>query len=369
MKYSILIVSNNNRYIETIKDALSSEKYSTDIDILISVSIEETLELLSKDIMSLLIIEEELETPQFIEQVKQKSLFLDKPIILIANSIQSTTKRYDITDFLIEPLHKEEVESVIINALDKHYEKDRIINTLFSQKKEHDEELILTKDRMLLIFAHELKTPLNAIINFAGHINRGLQKNITRKKIDKYIELSEIIKVNGEILLSEITTLLDISKIKEQKMNFSIEKIVLNDILDHIIYKYKLLYNKNVLSNIEKIEMMGDKSSFIHIFENLYSNALKYSKEKVNISLTQDKENFYITIEDDGIGIKYNEYKKVFELFEQTEETVLDREKEGTGVGLYIVKLLCDKFKYNIEISTSVLGGAKFCISGKKDNI
>ena len=369
MTYSILIVSNNDKYIQIIKDGLLSEKHSSDIDILISKNIDNALELLSKDIVSLLILDTELETPKSIELIKQKPLFLNKPIILIANSTEDTIKRYDITNFLIVPLKKEKVESIIINTLDNYYKQDKIINKLFSQKKEHKQEMILTKDRMLLIFAHELKTPLNAIINFAGHINRGLQKNITRKKIDKYIELSELIKVNGELLLSEITTLLDISKIKEHKMNFTIEKIALNDILDHIIYKYKLLYSKNVLSSIDIVEVTGDKSSFIHIFENLYSNALKYSKDKVNISLTQDEENFYITIEDDGIGIKHNEYKKVFELFEQTEETVLDREKEGTGVGLYIVKLLCDKFKYNIEISTSVLGGAKFCISGKKDNI
>ena len=366
IKYQLLLVTQNEIYKDMIQTLLEGH----DIEVSISKSYKDTLTMLDENAVSILQVDSlsnQEDDSKFIEDIRSKILFQDKPIIMFVESLKYSFKIAGVSSFLTKPLFDKKVHSTIIESLQKHYEQDILIKELFSQTQAHKEELTLMKDRMLLIFTHELKTPLNAIINFADHINRGLQKPLSRKKVDRFTELSEIIKINGEVLLNEINTLLDIAKIKEQRMVFNKESISLTEIISHLVHNYRLLYNKEVIDNIDDVTIVSDKKSIIHVFENLYSNALKYSRSKVEITLNEDDERFVLTIEDDGLGIEESQREKIFEIFEQTDETVLTREKEGTGIGLYIVKLLSEQFDYKVEVSTSYLGGAKFSITGKKE--
>jgi two-component system sensor histidine kinase RstB len=100
------------------------------------------------------------------------------------------------------------------------------------------------------------------------------------------------------------------------------------------------------------------------IFINLYSNALKYSKSKIKIILDQnDKNEFSITIEDDGQGILKKDREKIFMMFEQINSEVLTRETKGTGIGLYTVKYFSELSNLDIQVDDSEnLGGAKFVL-------
>lgn len=342
---------------------------------------EEALELLEKNSYSFLLysmFETTEENNEFAVKVRSIPLFMDKPIICVIPENKYFYTILDVSYYILGPLEFEKLKAIVENISKKFYEQNILIEELFSQsnnhKKEvvqiqekHQEEISLIKDRMLLIFTHELKTPLNAVINFADHINRGLQGKLTRKKIERFTELSEIIKVNGEVLLDEINTLLDIAKIKENRMVFNINMLHLNDTINDITHKYKMLYNKEVITSIDEVTIKSDEKSLKHVIENLFSNALKYSISLVKVSLKNDDKRFIIIIEDDGEGIEEDQRSKIFEIFEQTEQTVLTRKKEGTGIGLYIVKLICDHFKYDIKVDRSNLGGAKFTISGIKN--
>ncbi|MEA3354224.1 MAG: HAMP domain-containing sensor histidine kinase [Campylobacterota bacterium] len=377
LKYKMLIICQKDISRQILEDICKA----IDIETIVCHTTNEALELLEHDLYSLLIyslLEDKEQNDKFVASVRSKQLFLDKPIISIIPNNKYFHTVLGVTDYIVKPLEFEKTKTLILNVIEKHYQQNILIEELFSQsnihKKEvtkiqqkHEEEISLIKDRMLLIFTHELKTPLNAVINFADYINRGLQGKLTRKKIDRYIELSEIIKINGEVLLDEINTLLDIAKIKENRMVFNIDTVDLNSMINHSVYKYKMLYNKDVISSIDEVTIQTDKKSFEHIFENLFSNALKYSTSLVKVSLNSDNNKFILIVEDDGEGIEEDQRSKIFEIFEQTEETVLTRKKEGTGIGLYIVKLICDHFQYNIEGGKSKLGGAKFTISGIKN--
>jgi signal transduction histidine kinase len=218
---------------------------------------------------------------------------------------------------------------------------------------------------MLVIFTHELKTPLNAIINFSSYIGRNLQKELTPKRINKLIDLSNQIELNGQSLLSQINNLLDISKMKNNKMPHNLQQLDFKKFVEKILNKYSGMYGKKVTSNLEEGVIFTDEKSLLSVVDNVFSNALKYSQTQIKVELKYENDTFCLEIEDDGCGVEENEYEKIFELFEQTDKTVLTREHEGTGIGLYIVKLLCNRLNYNIDVSKSTLGGAKFCIAGK----
>jgi signal transduction histidine kinase len=158
---------------------------------------------------------------------------------------------------------------------------------------------------------------------------------------------------------------------KNDNFVLHIQEIELKTFIEKLTQKYSGMYGKNVILELSDGVVFSDEGSLLKIIENIYSNAIKYSKQSVKVKLKYENDMFHLHIEDDGRGIKESEREKIFELFEQTDNTVLTREHEGTGIGLYIVKLLCDKLKYSIAIDRSKLGGADFYIKGqiKNENI
>ena len=221
------------------------------------------------------------------------------------------------------------------------------------------------KDDMIAIFTHELKTPLNAIINFSDYITRNLQKTLTEKKIQRLVELSNKINKNGEVQLDMINTILKVVDIKAGNVVVDKQLFHINDILKPIIHRYEDITQKEIILDIDNIEVYADKKICGTVFTNLYSNAIKHAKSKVLITAKGTKENYKVTVEDDGDGVKEEDKTNIFNMFEQVnkigEDNVLNRGQHSTGLGLYVVKLLIDICGKQVEVKTSkALGGASF---------
>lgn len=232
-------------------------------------------------------------------------------------------------------------------------------------KEEENRKIAAAKDSFLILFTHELKTPLNAIINFSKyllkHVAGGTIDNIALKKRENLLTQIEL---SAEKMLIDITHLLDLSKLKANKLHYNIKNINLISILKEVIgehggiideYKTDISFDLCCNSCIAK----SDPYRVKQILANVLSNAIKYSHGKVKVSIVCNKEFNHIVVADNGDGI--SNVKGAFELFEQTEGNIETREQKGTGIGLYFVKLLCEdlKIKYFIEKSEE-LGGVKF---------
>ena len=229
--------------------------------------------------------------------------------------------------------------------------------------KKEREKINQFKHEMITIFTHELKTPLNAIINFSDYIYRNLQKTLTPKKIAKLTDLAQKINENGLIELNMVQNILEISKTQAKKLVLNKELMNLKRVVNSVVDRYCDAYNKEVILELEDVEYYIDIQKFTMIFDNLFSNALKYSNSCVVIVLNKQKDGYILTIEDDGMGIKEDDREKIFNLFEQLDTDALTRDKSGTGVGLYTVKLLCEQTNCDIKIDKSIrLGGAKFTL-------
>lgn len=374
MIYSILLVDDDpvtvmmlNNYLKSdFQDVQSDKGLFYDINVVFANDGEDALEKLLLNQIDLIVTDINMPNMDGIELasiVKDSDKLSDIPIIFMTADEDKKEISYDmdIVDFLHKPINKKELIKKIHRIV--QISEDRRLQEIIHQK-----ELQKQKDEMMILFTHELKTPLNAIINFSSYINRNLQKPITPKRIEKFIDLSDLIRKNGTKLLNEINGLLSISKIKNNKMTYHVVKFNLSQTVNEIISNYIDLYNKEVRSEINEIEINGDVTVLGHIVENLYSNALKYSRSKIFMKLEKSNGKFLFSVEDDGFGIKKENRKKIFEMFEQEDDNILTREKEGTGIGLYLIKLLCDKFNYDIKVEDSdSLGGAKFILTGALD--
>ena len=219
-------------------------------------------------------------------------------------------------------------------------------------------ELDETKSRFFANVSHEFRTPLTVII---GLVNRQLSK---AKKNDS--NDNETIKRNANRLLQLINQLLDISKIEsgEVKLNTTKQNIILET--KKIILLFESFANEkeiNILFNDteldkefpnNKIEVIFDKERFSKIISNLLSNAIKYTNDKglIKINIEKAKNDVLISIANSGNGISAENLPFIFNRFYQIADET-NREYDGTGIGLALVKELVELHKGSIEVESN----------------
>lgn len=216
----------------------------------------------------------------------------------------------------------------------------------------------------LLFFTHELKTPLNAIINFTKYIRIQIEKP---KEIDqaKLLGLLDTVSLNASDMLDNITIILETSKMNANKMIYHHSLFNPEALIGELLIKYHILiHEKNikVTTNFNSdVLIHSDEYHVKQIVANILSNAIKYGKNEIFITLSKEKERVVFSIEDNGTGIKNKE--EIFELYTQEDENFLERTAKGTGIGLYFLKLLCRDLHidYKVEDRKDAFG-TKFSI-------
>lgn len=220
-----------------------------------------------------------------------------------------------------------------------------------NEQKESEKELIKAKEKaeesdrlksaFLANMSHEIRTPMNGIIGFSEMLNKDDISDERRKHYAK------VVMNSSHQLLNIVNDILDISKLEAGEINLTKEDINLNDLIMELFAFYKpKIRDRNLsllpykgLRNEESI-ITADKTKLTQIFNNLLSNAFKFTPEghiKYGYTLQDKKLQFFV--EDTGIGISEEMYEAVFERFRQV-ETGLDRQYGGTGLGLSISKKL-----------------------------
>jgi len=232
-------------------------------------------------------------------------------------------------------------------------------------QEEKQKVISKAKDDFLVLFTHELKTPLNTIINFSQY----LYKNADKTSLEKELKLLTQIIHNSKKMLVDVTQLLELNKLKSNKLHYNFSHFPINQAINEELSKHISLANEhkvNIRNYIfdKNIYIKSDFYRFSQIIANVLSNAIKYSNGKVALHVDQFKDHIELTIEDNGIGVVDKE--KIFELFEQNNDNMNTRGKKGTGIGLSFVKFLCKDLKidYRIEDSEN-LGGLKFILKVK----
>ncbi len=211
-----------------------------------------------------------------------------------------------------------------------------------------------SKSRFLASMSHELRTPLNAIIGFTRIVQRKTQGMIPEKQTNNL----EKVKASAEHLLGLINTILDIAKIEAGRMD------VINELFEvEPLVRLCLSVTKPLLRPGVKLRMdippdmpavNSDKDKVKQILLNLLSNAAKFTHEGeivVEVAQPRSDSQLFIAVRDTGIGMSEEQLGRIFEEFQQAEETTGKR-YGGTGLGLPISKQLAQ-----------LLGGALTAIS------
>ena len=167
--------------------------------------------------------------------------------------------------------------------------------------------------------------------------------------IEQYEEILESINRNGKRLQRLAENILDVTKIESQSLQLKKEKFILNDLILFIFTNYESHMKKAEIGNVklamapkEDIVLVeGDKERLTQVFDNILSNAIKFTKEgRITVSIERMKENDkefgVVSVKDTGSGIDSEILPRLFTKFATKSQT-------GTGLGLYISKRIIEK--------------------------
>ena len=228
-------------------------------------------------------------------------------------------------------------------------------------------EMQASKNRFMMGISHDLRTPVAVIKGYSEAIMDGVISD--KDEIQKSMEL---IEQKTSQLEEMIDTLLNYMKlnnfeIKEQLVKKSISRLII-DFSKYAEVTAKI-FKRNVHTNIElpeDIEVPFNEQLIHRSFENLLSNAIRYTKENDLIEINAytkalDDSNFIILeIKDTGYGVAKKDLDYIFDLFYRGTNS---RQEEGMGIGLAVVKNIMDTHGWKISVESQKKKGSCFTIT------
>lgn len=221
------------------------------------------------------------------------------------------------------------------------------------------------KKDFVSLASHQLRTPLTGVKWFAELV-RDKSDSMGKEEIKKYMKsLSE----SNQRMIDLVNDLLSISRIEsgnlktEDWKSVSLKKIFESIVVDQSKQiKDKKIKVKGVDKISESLKIGGDEAQIFAIFENIFDNAVKYSKKDsiVEVSTTKQNDSVEVVISDHGLGIPEDQKKKLFEKFFRADN--ISGNIPGSGLGLYIVKNLVDIYGGSIKIESTEGLGTKVCV-------
>ncbi|HEX2865528.1 MAG TPA: response regulator [Ignavibacteriales bacterium] len=220
------------------------------------------------------------------------------------------------------------------------------------------------KSQFVSMVAHELKTPLAAVIGFLKII-LDEEVNVSAEQQKDFLERS-FSRLQG--LVAMVNDLLDISRMELKKTQREIKELEIEEIIRSIIEFLEFELEKRHLKvtlNIETagLKLKADQNEINRLFTNILSNAVKYNKDNGSIDINiSTSGNYLVTkVSDTGIGMTREEKSKLFQEFYRVKNDQT-RGISGTGLGLSIVKRIVDSYAGKLEVESWPGEGSAFSV-------
>lgn len=254
--------------------------------------------------------------------------------------------------------HDIELQSIRTKLLYEENER------LLSEFKEYEE----LRNVFFANLSHELRTPLNVIFSAQQMINVTINMqscDSCKNKLNKY---NKIIKQNCYRLIRLIGNLIDITKIDAKYFEVNKKNCDIVNLIENITQSVaEYIKDKNIELYFESESgqkiIACDPDKIERIMLNLLSNAVKFTPEHgvIKVRLYNDADYIVISVKDSGIGISKEMQNIVFERFVQADKSTT-RNREGSGIGLSLVKSLVDLHQGSITLESESGRGSEFIV-------
>lgn len=392
----ILIVDDKQENIFSLKTLLEINKFTVDT----ASSGEEALRKVLKNTYALIILDvqmPDMDGFEVAEAISGNKKTQDTPIIFL--SAVNTEKRF-ITkgytsggiDYLVKPFDPD-ILLLKVHTFCRLFEQTQELSRIHKSLKEEIEERkkieselekrVHERTRELVQANKELETANNELRQFAWVASHDLQEPVRKIKVfsliikekygltdDKVAGYLDKVISSSERMMKLIHDLLNYTEVSNNQVSTPVD---LNKIVEDVLVDLELLIKekqaKITVGALPTLDIV--KIEAAQIFQNIISNALKYSKadvaseidiksEIINGNTNEDNKLCKITISDNGIGFDETYMNKIFNMFQRLHGK---SEYEGTGIGLAIVKKIIEKHDGTITAQSRENEGATFIIT------
>jgi len=212
--------------------------------------------------------------------------------------------------------------------------------------------------------SHEIKTPLTSIKGYVETLLGGALD-------DPHYNVNFLNKIERNVTRLEylVQDILSLAKIESEEGLITLEPTDWEPIIESVLTRHEdSISQKNIhlkiLGSRQSLVVMGDREAMTQIFDNLISNAIKYTGKggKIQVSLRRIHRQGILEVEDTGLGIPAKHLDRIFERFYRVDKA-RSREMGGTGLGLSIVKHLVSGMHGQVGVESEVGQGSKFSVS------
>lgn len=245
----------------------------------------------------------------------------------------------------------------ITHEYGKYNEYDLIMENLNKMATELEKNEVLKTDFISNV-SHEIKTPLAVIQNYATLLQDDTLDSETRKNYAKTLIAA------SKRITDLITNILKLNKLENQEIQEKHEAFSLTEALAESVVEFETLMEKKHLEldcDFDDVTIFSSKSLLEIVWNNLISNAIKFTPDggKIDISLKRKNKNAEIKVADTGCGMTSETGAKIFEKFYQGDTS---HSTQGNGLGLALVKKVIDILGGEISVQSEVNKGSTFTI-------
>jgi signal transduction histidine kinase len=272
-------------------------------------------------------------------------------------------------DFIAKPFSDDNLVLAVEKGLEKRRleQETRRLQRIekeaerLSQEKAMLEELDRVKSAFMRKVAHELRAPIAAIESFMNSILEGYGSPETQRL------MQERAAQRAHELLALVNDLLNLSKIKDVRLETTKREVYLKEVLDQVLNLHGQEAEAKEIGLEVKCQdcppLLADPDHIKQLWTNLISNAIKYTPSggQVIVCLFPEDGIVIAQVSDNGIGIAKEDLPRLFEEFYRTEQAKAFAQ-HGTGLGLSIVKQIVEEYGGDISVDSELGKGTQFTV-------
>jgi signal transduction histidine kinase len=253
----------------------------------------------------------------------------------------------------------------VIRALDRLRADERLARAeaetaqrLLTEQNERLREADRLKDEFVALISHDLRTPLTSI---TGYIELALEDDLS----DDVRGYLQVVARNAERLLALVNDLLFVARLQAGEMSLEPGEVDLAKVVSDGVRSMEpraAAKGVTLTSAVEAVPTVNaDRGRVLQLLDNLVSNAIKFTPAggSVHVSLGRAGDRVALEVTDSGIGIAPADQRRLFERFFRAENAV-ERQVPGTGLGLYISRVIADAHQGKLTVRSELDRGSTF---------
>lgn len=366
----ILIVDDDPQNLRLLNLALSEAGYGVAVATGGEIAFK-ALEKRRPDLILCDVIMPEMDGYEVCRRLKADQATRDIPLIFLTSRTdpEDLIQGFDVgaVDYVTKPFNKGELLARVRTHTELKQARDTIL--AHTQQLESLNQQLQTlnaeKNYFLGIVAHDLKNPLTTIMMSAELVEERAEKI----SVESLVEYMRMIERNVARIRTIIMNLLDVKRIESGRMAVDLKPFDLRDFATRLIDSYRDKADRKRIrvsleAPAEPVQIVSDENIIFQIGDNLLSNAIKYSPQEhsIYVTLLSLDDQVAFSIRDEGPGFTEEDKSKMFQKFARLSAQPTGGES-STGLGLSIVKKLCELLEGNLSLDTTAGEGATFTVT------